>query len=75
MPFSAYAQVLAMSPLKPLPFAAPLLFGLCLFAAPVHADIYRCDNGEVIPGTKGIAPGSCRWNAPNTWKSCRAINK
>ena len=33
---------------------------LCMIlAAPfaLHADIYRWDNGQVIPGTEGIAPG------------------
>ena len=33
---------------------------LCLIlVAPfvLHADIYRWDNGQVIPGTEGIEPG------------------
>jgi len=30
---------------------------LWLVAGLTHADIYRWDNGEVIPGTEGITPG------------------
>ena len=28
-----------------------------LAAGPTHADIYRWDTGELIPGTEGIEPG------------------
>ena len=37
---------------------------LCMLLAisSAHADIYRWDNGEVIPGTEGIEPGpGCSW--------------
>lgn len=30
---------------------------LALMAVEVHGDIYRWDNGEVIPGTEGVVPG------------------
>lgn len=38
--------------------------GLLLLAMPASADIYRWDNGEVIPGTEGvdIVPGTRVWN-------------
>ena len=34
-----------------------LLALLCVPFCTVHADIYRWDNGQVIPGTEGITPG------------------
>ena len=33
------------------------LLALLLLAAPLRADIFRWDNGELIPGTEGIVPG------------------
>ncbi len=48
---------------RPLIYRLPSQMGvfavllLLIGALPVHADIYRWDNGEVIPGTEGIEPG------------------
>jgi uncharacterized protein YjbI with pentapeptide repeats len=36
---------------------ALLLYAFILVATTAHADIYRWDNGELIPGTEGIEPG------------------
>ena len=43
---------------KSWPLAAFLVIGCLLINSPTsHADIYRWDNGQAIPGTEGIEPG------------------
>ena len=34
-----------------------LLLGTVCYSSSLHADVFRWDNGEVIPGTEGIEPG------------------
>lgn len=36
---------------------ALVALAMLLATVTVHADIYRLDNGQVIPGTEGITPG------------------
>ena len=44
------------------PFQTILTVGLMVAAATSsHADIFRWDNGQLIPGTQGIAPGPGVW--------------
>ena len=43
------------------PFAVTLCLTLASTSA-LHADMYRWDNGEVIPGTEGITPGLHRFH-------------
>src|SRR5688572_17912435 len=45
------------------------IFAIVLTVPPVLADIFRWDNGQLIPGTEGITPGPSvylsDWNSTN----------